>query len=78
VQPIEAVHAQLAVDNAQRMLAHQAGAARVIAGAAIAARVVEQFVVGLDLLRAGQGFLADEALQCRCGKTAGPPNTSRR
>jgi len=61
-QPIDAVHAQLAVDDAHRVRTHQAGAAGVIAGAAVAPRVVEQLVVGLDL-EAGQGLFADELLQ---------------
>jgi hypothetical protein len=38
---------------------HQAGAAGVIAGAAVAPRVVEQFVVALQL-RARQALFADE------------------
>ena len=42
------------------MRAHEAGAAGVIAGAAVAAAVVEELVVGLDL---GAGLFADELLQ---------------
>ncbi len=37
------------VDDAHRMLPHQAGAAGVIAGAAVATCVIEQFVIALDL-----------------------------
>jgi hypothetical protein len=56
----------LVVDNRHCVLAHHAGAARVIAGAAVAPRVVEQLVVALDL-GAGQApsrancFSADAA-----------------
>ena len=49
------------VDHRHRVAPHQAGTARVIAGAAIAPRIVEQFVVALDLV-AGQGLFADELL----------------
>jgi len=61
------VHAQFAVYDAHRVLAHQAGAAGVVAGAAVTPRVIEQLVVGLDL-GAGQGLFADEALWRRRGE----------
>ena len=38
-----------------------------IAGAAVAPRVIEEFVVGLDL-GAGQAFFPDELLQRGCGE----------
>ena len=60
-----------------RVRAHQAGAAGVIAGAAVAPRVVEQLVVGLDL-RPGEAFFADEALQGGGGEDAAAPSASRR
>jgi len=48
---VTAVHTQLVVDDRHSVAPHQAG--RVIAGAAVAPRVVKQFVVTLDL-QAGQ------------------------
>ena len=52
---------ELVVDDTHRMAPHQAGAARVAEGAAVAPRVIEQFVVGLHL-KSGQALLADELL----------------
>jgi hypothetical protein len=43
------VHFELVVDDRHRVAPHHAGAAGVIAAAAVAPRVVEQFVVGLNL-----------------------------
>ena len=70
-----------AVDDAHRVRAHHAGAAGVIAGAAVAPRVIEQFVVGLDV-RAGQGLLADELLSAGAANIRrairNPPMMARR
>jgi hypothetical protein len=42
-------HLELVGDDRHRVAPHHAGAARVIAGAAVAPRVIEQFVVALDV-----------------------------
>ena len=64
-QPLEPVHLELVVDDRHGVAPHHASAARVITGAAIAPRIVEQFVVALDLV-AGQSLFADELLQWWC------------
>jgi hypothetical protein len=48
-EALKAVDAQFAVDDAHRVCANEAGAAGVVAGAAVAPCIVEQFVVALDL-----------------------------
>ena len=49
LERVAAVHAQLATHGAHRVQARHAGAVGVIAGAAVAPGVIEQFVVRLDL-----------------------------
>jgi hypothetical protein len=61
---LSSVHPLSVVDDAQRVLAHQAGAAGAKAGAAVAPRAVGQFVVALDL-GAGEGLFVEEALEGR-------------
>jgi hypothetical protein len=59
LSPSIPVHAQLVVDDGHRVAPHHAGAAGVIAGAAVAPRLIEQFVVALHL-RARQALFTDE------------------
>ena len=61
LSPLEPMHLELVVDHAHRVAPHQAGAARLITRTAIAPRVVEQFVIGLDL-GSGQTLLPNELL----------------
>ena len=60
-QPVEPVHLEPVVDDRHRVAPHHAGAAGVIAGAAVAPRVIEPFVVTLHL-QARQALFADELL----------------
>jgi len=58
------------VDHRHRVAPHHAGAAGVIAGAAIAPRVVEQFIVGLHL-QARQALFPHKRIHRRRGEN--PP-----
>ena len=58
---------ELVVDDRHRVAPHHAGAAGVIAGAAVAPRVVEQFVVGLRPA-CPAGSPPGRTLHCRCGE----------
>ena len=65
------------VDDRQRVLPHHAGVGRVIAGAAIAPRVVEQFVVALDIAGPA-GSSPKRTASARAHRRAAAQTASRR
>jgi hypothetical protein len=58
-QSFDPVHAQLGIDDAHRVRTHHAGASGVIAGSTVAADIIQQFIIGLNIA-AGHAFLLDE------------------
>ena len=64
------MYLQRVVDDRPHVAPHQADAASVVAGAALAPRVVEQLVVALHL-QARQALFPDERPQC--GRGENPP-----